>query len=158
MCIQCNFFFNRSENIGWTPAKSQHTLEQSPSGSEAELPEDSQHSDDDISSPVGRRMIEEKLRKKIYVEHFPGKPGAILDNEEQENYGFTAYAHSNNIYSPFLSEIDWKVAQWAKLRGPGSTAVSELLSIPQVSAMYFNYISSHLNVVLASRKAWPILS
>ena len=37
-----------------------------------------------------------------------------------------------NVYSPFKLELDWKVAQWVKMRGPGSMAISELLSIPGV--------------------------
>ncbi|KAG9315400.1 hypothetical protein JVU11DRAFT_4549 [Chiua virens] len=36
-------------------------------------------------------------------------------------------------YWPFTSQLDWEVAHWAKMRGPGSTAVSELLSINGVS-------------------------
>ena len=36
-------------------------------------------------------------------------------------------------FEPFSSKIDWKFAKWAKTRGPGSTAVSELLKIDRVS-------------------------
>ena len=96
-------------------------------------PQETQNAPENISSPLGRRIIEQKLRKKIYVEHFPGKAGATIENDSLRNYGFTAYAHHENIYYPWISEIDWKVAQWAKLRGPGSTATSELLNIPDVS-------------------------
>ncbi|KAH9923403.1 uncharacterized protein BXZ73DRAFT_91440 [Epithele typhae] len=37
--------------------------------------------------------------------------------------------NSNNPYAPFLSFTDCAVAMWAKMRGPGSTAVTELLEI-----------------------------
>ena len=37
-----------------------------------------------------------------------------------------------NIYAPFKSQIDWEFAKWAKLRGPTSTAVTDLLNIPSV--------------------------
>lgn len=37
------------------------------------------------------------------------------------------------MWAPFSSEIDWRVAQWAKMRGPGSNAFTELLEIPGVS-------------------------
>lgn len=40
---------------------------------------------------------------------------------------------SRNPYWPFTSQLDWDVADWAKMRGPGSTAVSELLRIDNVS-------------------------
>jgi hypothetical protein len=42
-------------------------------------------------------------------------------------------SHCNNIYAPFKSKIDWEIAQWAKLQGPGSTAFSDLLAIDGVS-------------------------
>ncbi|EIN13427.1 hypothetical protein PUNSTDRAFT_56509 [Punctularia strigosozonata HHB-11173 SS5] len=38
-----------------------------------------------------------------------------------------------NVYAPFISKMDWEIAQWAKLRGPGSTAFSELLAIDGVA-------------------------
>lgn len=43
----------------------------------------------------------------------------------------------NNVYAPFSCKIDWELARWAKLRGPGSTAVSDLLAIDGVANSYF---------------------
>ncbi|KDQ19622.1 hypothetical protein BOTBODRAFT_102654 [Botryobasidium botryosum FD-172 SS1] len=40
--------------------------------------------------------------------------------------------HPGNPFAPFSSQMDWQFARWAKLRGPGSTAVSELLDIEGV--------------------------
>jgi hypothetical protein len=37
-----------------------------------------------------------------------------------------------NPYAPFSSKMDWEVARWAKLRGSGSTAFTDLLKIPGV--------------------------
>jgi hypothetical protein len=39
-----------------------------------------------------------------------------------------------NPYAPFLSRTDWEIAKWGKLRGPSSTAFTELLEIPGVSS------------------------
>ena len=39
-----------------------------------------------------------------------------------------------NPYAPFCSQTDWEVAKWGKLRGPTSTAFTELLEIPNVSS------------------------
>ncbi|KAI0366896.1 hypothetical protein BV20DRAFT_1025390 [Pilatotrama ljubarskyi] len=39
-----------------------------------------------------------------------------------------------NIWAPFRSRLDWEIARWAKMRGPGSTAVSELLGIENLAA------------------------
>ena len=41
----------------------------------------------------------------------------------------------SNIYAPFASATDWLVARWAKMQGPGSTAMTDLLKIPLVSAL-----------------------
>jgi hypothetical protein len=43
-------------------------------------------------------------------------------------------SNATNAYAPFASKTDWDVAQWAKLRGCGSTAFSELLAIDNVRA------------------------
>jgi hypothetical protein len=38
----------------------------------------------------------------------------------------------DSIWSSFTSECDWLFAHWAKTRGPTSSAVMELLAIPEV--------------------------
>ena len=35
-------------------------------------------------------------------------------------------------WAPFHSKCDWDIALWAKMRGPSSTAFTELLQIPEV--------------------------
>ncbi|CDO72219.1 hypothetical protein BN946_scf184970.g71 [Trametes cinnabarina] len=47
-------------------------------------------------------------------------------------YGSALEGSNTNVYAPFLSALDWGVARWAKMRGPGSTAVTELLDIPEL--------------------------
>lgn len=37
-----------------------------------------------------------------------------------------------NIWAPFNSQCDWEVAHWAKTHGTTSSAVTELLAIPEV--------------------------
>lgn len=39
-----------------------------------------------------------------------------------------------NLYALFASQVDWEFAKWVKLRGPTSTAVTDLLNIPGVSS------------------------
>jgi hypothetical protein len=50
-------------------------------------------------------------------------------------YGGTSQMEHNgaNPYAPFLFRTDWEIAKWGKLRGPSSTAFTELLEIPGVS-------------------------
>ncbi|KAF8869819.1 hypothetical protein BD779DRAFT_1479404 [Infundibulicybe gibba] len=55
-------------------------------------------------------------------------------SQNSEQSGYCVYMDKipdqiNNPYAPFISKLDWEVARWAKLRGPGSTAVSDLLAI-----------------------------
>ena len=38
-----------------------------------------------------------------------------------------------NEWAPFSTRMEWEIAQWAKLRGPSSTALTELLKIDGVS-------------------------
>lgn len=44
-------------------------------------------------------------------------------------------ASATNPYVPFLSKLDWEVARWVKLRGPGSMAVTKLMGIEGVSQL-----------------------
>ncbi|KAN0135781.1 hypothetical protein V8E53_006421 [Lactarius tabidus] len=46
--------------------------------------------------------------------------------------GLQGGLHAENIWFPFQSKRDWEFAQWSKNRGPGSTAVTELLAIDGV--------------------------
>ncbi|KJA19341.1 hypothetical protein HYPSUDRAFT_1096163 [Hypholoma sublateritium FD-334 SS-4] len=40
---------------------------------------------------------------------------------------------TGNSYSPFRSKIEWEIALWAKMRGPSSTAFTELINIEGVA-------------------------
>ncbi|KAG2071645.1 hypothetical protein BDR04DRAFT_1128078 [Suillus decipiens] len=73
------------------------------------------------------------------IESYPDRrAGQPIAQAEIRNVNAT-YASSidnlnvENPYAPFTSQMDWEVAQWAKLRGPSSTAFSDLLSIDGVS-------------------------
>ena len=37
-----------------------------------------------------------------------------------------------NPYAPFVSQLDWNLAKWAKLHCPGSTIFGDLMNIPNV--------------------------
>ncbi|KIM46872.1 hypothetical protein M413DRAFT_16473 [Hebeloma cylindrosporum] len=54
-----------------------------------------------------------------------------------------------NIWAPFQSKLEWEVAQWAKLRGPGSTAFTELLEIEGVlEGLGLSFNSNELNKLI----------
>lgn len=93
-----------------------------------------------------RGFAEGQLEQQPFVVPYPnqrvGDPaGARIRGQAQ---GDCQSAHANtsyeleiaqektNPYAPFASELDWDIAKWAKLRGPGCTAFSEFLAIPSV--------------------------
>ena len=80
---------------------------------------------------------------KPYVERLSkGCPGAPLprvigkDGHRLYQDDLHATGDTDNPWAPFKGKMDWEIARWAKLRGPGSTAVSELLSIDGVSVSF----------------------
>ncbi|KAG2124860.1 hypothetical protein DEU56DRAFT_963130 [Suillus clintonianus] len=50
------------------------------------------------------------------------------DDAANARYG-AQFDDGNNPYFPFCSQIDWEIARWSKLRGPTSTAFTDLLAI-----------------------------
>ena len=101
--------------------------------------------DDEAEEPAvirGREAVEKSIRQQVFVDQFPLATAGAPINTPQHDHGSHHSAPlpstlNHNPYAPFESEMDWEVARWAKLRGPGSTAVSELFSIPGVSAHLF---------------------
>ncbi|EAU80829.2 hypothetical protein CC1G_04939 [Coprinopsis cinerea okayama7 len=53
------------------------------------------------------------------------QPGAAYHQEHIRD--------STNLYAPFSSKLEWEIARWAKLRGPSSTAFTELMAIDGVA-------------------------
>lgn len=93
-----------------------------------------------------RSRFETALRDSIHVRHFPSETAGrvITQPSHHATTHYRAYEArlrqpqqsadgEVNIYTPLASKLDWDIARWAKLRGPGSTSVSELLSIDGVS-------------------------
>ena len=82
----------------------------------------------------------------VEVEHFGGVAGKPIKTGGPTASGIY---HGNvgqgnqpaNIYAPFNSQTDWEFAKWAKLRGPTSTAVTDLLNIPGVSTKVSSFDS-----------------
>ena len=72
---------------------------------------------------------------QVFVKQFPfGSPSAPITGAHQ---GTTIYKSNRkvfgeSIWAPFHSECDWEIACWAKMCGPSSSAMEELLAIPSV--------------------------
>lgn len=75
------------------------------------------------------------------IESFPhGSPGAPIPGVHQGSHAYQSSqeAFGPSIWAPFHSQCDWEIARWAKMRGATSSAVADLLAIPEVRATTFD--------------------
>ncbi|KIJ65793.1 hypothetical protein HYDPIDRAFT_109810 [Hydnomerulius pinastri MD-312] len=90
------------------------------------------------TSQTVRQDTERPLQKGPYITHFPvptaGQPIVTQNGAQTQFESYESYFKEDpaNVYSPFTSSMEWKFVRWAKLRGPSSTAVSDLLEIEGV--------------------------
>ena len=87
--------------------------------------------------------------RTVVVEQFPvGKPGAPTPDRAQGGSTYDSQAACmDSLWAPFQSQLDWDVAHWAIRHSQSSSAVSELLAIPGVSAINIMYCVSNLLVI-----------
>lgn len=114
----------------------------------------------------------------VIIDRFPfGSPGAPLTglHDSTSRNGSSPAGvglRGDSIWAPFHSECDWEFARWAKLRGPTSSAVTDLLAIPEVCTS-LNHVPSVLmhcnrsstssgfrietqeNLIISSTTTWP---
>jgi hypothetical protein len=121
----------------WEPEPIDGTLKEDPTIQESE----SIAVNDDNNRLFGNRQsAEEVLSSVLHIQSYPDElDGASVHVGLESAYDRTLASCENegggNVWWPFKSRIDWEVARWAKLRGPGSTAFTMLLSIDGVSLM-----------------------
>ncbi|KAI0634264.1 hypothetical protein C8Q77DRAFT_1072903 [Trametes polyzona] len=115
------------------------------------LEEENPHRD---ARPAHSR-VQHQLRTKTHAVPYPSPVAGAPISRARERSAYEKYqtyidAANANPYAPFTSRIDWEVARWAKMRGPGSTAVSELLQIEElVSLLSLSYKNSReLNTII----------
>lgn len=90
-------------------------------------------------SKAARKAAEDRFHHKPIVQKYPsdlaGKPiSAARVPHAEKMYESTLIGSTSptNPYAPFTSKLDWEVAKWAKLRGSGSTAFTDLLNVEGV--------------------------
>lgn len=71
----------------------------------------------------------------LYTDKYPTSlAGEPLSHEESRDHVYgLSLGGGDNPWAPFRSKKDWEIARWAKLRGVGSTAFSDMLAIDGVS-------------------------
>ncbi|KAJ6624580.1 hypothetical protein B0H10DRAFT_1784667 [Mycena sp. CBHHK59/15] len=85
-----------------------------------------------------RKFAEDRFHHKPIVEKYPGRLAgrvtstAPSQSSEEKYRSSLSESTAANPYAPFKSKIDWEIAKWAKLRGSGSTAFTDLLNIDGV--------------------------
>lgn len=79
----------------------------------------------------------------VHVTKFGGEAGKPIWPFTHGASGYSVYIEQtggqNNLWAPFNSRLEWEVARWAKLRGPGATAFTEFLDIEGVSTLPFDF-------------------
>ncbi|KAI0038057.1 hypothetical protein FA95DRAFT_1506102 [Auriscalpium vulgare] len=102
------------------------------------------------AGPAAQRAQEERrLRDKAHTVQFPGQAGAPVPQDGHAPGAYDVYrdrlgpTDPANVWAPFASKLDWEIAKWAKMRGPSSTAFTELLQIDGVQdALRLSFKSS----------------
>jgi len=123
------------------PRSAEYCSQGSESGTECSEDDSAEGSPFDYASRLSaeQRVHECAVRIIRYSSTYPhSRAGAIVSCAYQsvdDHYSGGLGSHRNS-WAPFTSAIDWKVANWAKMRGPGSTAFSELLAISGVSILF----------------------
>ena len=85
--------------------------------------------------------VKPAVRIRYNDKHPSARAGQPLTREESRDYGYSAaLGGGDNPWAPFNSKKDWEVARWAKLRGVGSTAFSDLLAIDGVCFYVFSML------------------
>ena len=116
---------NTFETLNQDQISSPASVTLEPSGLQSSTPPP----DDTIES----RTYNAEASSTLVVDRFPhGHPGAPLSSEQVSIFGSVQDRLGDSIWSPFQSQVDWEIARWAKMRGPSSTALTELLAIPEV--------------------------
>ena len=80
------------------------------------------------------KVCNSETRPTVFIKSFPcGHPGTPVTGTSQTSPFESAHnGLGNSEWAPFESQCDWKIVRWAKMEGPTSTALMELLAIPEV--------------------------
>ena len=102
-------------------------------GEAPRIPEPIDHEDQtEVEDHAGLTPPQET---SLVVDKFPfSSPGMPIPDKPHGSSMYESWK-ATSIDSPwalFCSELDWNIAHWVKMRGPTSTATTELLAIPGV--------------------------
>jgi hypothetical protein len=117
---------------------------------------DEEKADSDIESTQGnfdRYIIGDGYGVKpaarmLYTDKYPSSlAGKTLSREESRDCLYdVSVGGGDNPWAPFRSKKDWEIARWAKFRGVGSTAFSEILAIDGVRLFLQSSLAAKLRI------------
>ena len=120
------------ENMDDSEGEGDRDTRSDPAPSEDEPPQD------DIDCEELEHVLASLGGPTVTVTKYPGglagmahSTGKITENQNYE--AKVGEWSQENPYAPFASSLEWQIAKWAKLRGPSSTAFTELIAIDGVS-------------------------
>ncbi|KAJ7061787.1 hypothetical protein C8F01DRAFT_1013173 [Mycena amicta] len=84
--------------------------------------------------PKTRVVAEDRFHQPPVIEHYPGDRAgeAIYSAGSADELYRAQLGNPSEFFRPFGTKMDWEVGHWAKTRGPGSTAFTDLLKIEGV--------------------------
>ncbi|KAH8986507.1 hypothetical protein EDB83DRAFT_2240317 [Lactarius deliciosus] len=88
----------------------------------------------DLTQPLLHSEPGDSNGSQLVVDRFPhGSPGAPIPGTLQGTHMYQSSHETlgSSIWAPFRSKCDWEIACWAKTRGPTSSAVADILAIPE---------------------------
>src|SRR5260221_4110060 len=119
-----------------------------------QIPSESAKSAESDSPPENTSNLDEARvpdahpQAPVVVDDFLfGSPGAPINGMQGcSTYESRQETLGGSVWAPFQSECDWRVAHWAKVNGITSSAITDLLAIPDVRPLFF-FSLALLNVV-----------
>ncbi|PPQ85738.1 hypothetical protein CVT24_001926, partial [Panaeolus cyanescens] len=129
-------------------AQLEHIWEPPREGAPDHTPRPGSPGSQDTSLPPVPNIIPPRVKTRIppghgltpavvvkYTDNYPeSRAGEAIfgDKDSDDVYADAVGGNKGNPYAPFHHDLDWDVACWAKKRGAGSTAFTELLAIDGV--------------------------
>jgi len=84
-----------------------------------------------IEEPIPFNVPDAEMLPTVVIDRFPlGNAGTQIPGIARGSNDDMAAAQS--VWAPFVSQCDWQVAHWAKMRGSTSSAMTDLLAIGEV--------------------------
>ena len=102
--------------------------------SEAESDENENAGDDEHGCFLSAEEVA-NLQNKTWGDVYPGPHAGAVHSQgipTTKEFENVLGGPSPNPFAPFNNQTDWELAKWAKLRGPGSTAFTELMGVTGV--------------------------